>query len=50
MTSLIETEIACVLESNIIVRGLALGGPVPEHARDIDWNFPFLFDSDVDNA
>lgn len=30
-----------VLESEIEVLGLELGGPVPGHVGDIDWNFPF---------
>mmetsp|Transcript_24 Transcript_24/g.63 ORF Transcript_24/g.63 Transcript_24/m.63 type:complete len:462 (+) Transcript_24:208-1593(+) len=30
---------SCLLESNIGVLGLALGGPVPGHV-DIDWDFP----------
>lgn len=29
-----------ILECDIDVIGLTLGGPVPEHATDIDWNFP----------
>ncbi|KAL9189042.1 hypothetical protein ACHAXT_011532 [Thalassiosira profunda] len=40
-SSVDETETSSVLESDIKVLGLALGGPVPAHACGVDWTFPF---------